>query len=151
MTAISYTMADVVLDANVLVGLMDGSDVLATRAGELLARLQASGLRPVLLDICVGEAVSVICRRAQQRKTNPPDLSAAVARIRAAAERGEIRFVAKESERLLPEILSIVNATGGVVNFNDALLVALQRAGDIDEVVSFDQGLDAAAGFRRIS
>ncbi len=49
MTAISYTMADVVLDANVLVGLLDGRDVLATRASELVARLQASGSRAVLL------------------------------------------------------------------------------------------------------
>jgi predicted nucleic acid-binding protein len=144
-------MNDVVLDANILVGLLDGSDVLAPRATELLARLQASGFRPVLLDICVGEAISVICRRSQQRKTNPPDLSAALATIRTATERGEIRFIAKESERLLPEVLRIVEATHGVVNFNDALLVALQRAGDIEEVASFDQGLDAASGFRRIS
>lgn len=57
----------------------------------------------------------------------------------------------KETERFLPDILSVVEATGGIVNFNDAFLVALQRAGEIDDVVSFDQGLDAAAGFRRIS
>jgi predicted nucleic acid-binding protein len=151
MTAISSTMTDVVLDANVLVGLLDGNDVLAPRAAELLTRLKAGGFRPVLLDICVGEAVSVICRRSQQRKTNPPDLSAAIATIHAAIARGEIRFIAKESERLLPEILRIVEATRSIVNFNDALLVALQRAGDIEDVASFDHGLDAASGFRRIS
>jgi predicted nucleic acid-binding protein len=143
-------MTDVVLDANVLVGLLDGHDAPAARATAVLARLQAEGARPVLLDVCVGEAVSVLCRRAQQRKTNPPDLHAALAVVRQAATRGQIRFVAGESERLLPEILAIVEATGGIVNFNDALLVALQRAGEIDVVASFDQGLDAATGFRRV-
>lgn len=144
-------MAEVVLDANVLVGLLDGSDVLAPRANALLQRLQESGCDPVLLDICVSEAVSVICRRSQQRKNNPPDLSNALGMIRAAAERGEIRYVAKESERFLSDVLAIVEATAGVVNFNDALLVALQRANVIEDVASFDQGLDAASGFRRIS
>jgi predicted nucleic acid-binding protein len=144
-------MADVVLDANVLVGLLDDHDALASRCAAILTRLRADGSRPVLLDICVGEAISVICRRSRERKMAPPDLGAALARIRGAAERGEIRFVAKESERLLPDILGIVEATGGVLNFNDALLVALQQAGAIDDVASFDQGLDAAPGFRRIA
>jgi predicted nucleic acid-binding protein len=144
-------MADVVLDANVLVGLLDDHDVLAPRAAEVVARLRAEGSRPVLLDICVGEAISVICRRSRERKTDPPSLVAALARIRGAAERGEVRFVARDSERLLPDVLGIVEVTGGVLNFNDALLVALQRAGMIEEVASFDQGLDSALGFRRIT
>ena len=84
-------------------------------------------------------------------EANPPDLATTLARIRGAADRGEIRFVAKESERLLPELLRIIEETGGVVNFNDALLVALQRRGAIGDVASFDQGLDTASGFRRIS
>lgn len=46
MTAMGSTMADVVLDANVLVGLLDRNDVLAARANEVLARLRASGVRP---------------------------------------------------------------------------------------------------------
>lgn len=144
-------MAEVVLDANVLVGLLDSSDVLAPHAVALLQRLQESGSDPVLLDVCVSEAVSVICRRSQQRKNNPPDLGNALAMIRAAAERGEIRYVAKESERFLPDVLAIVELTAGAVNFNDALLIALQRANVIEDVASFDQGLDAASGFRRLS
>jgi hypothetical protein len=53
-------MADVVLDANVLIGLLDDHDVLAPRSATVLARLRVEGSRPVLLDICVGEAISVI-------------------------------------------------------------------------------------------
>lgn len=93
----------------------------------------------------------MICRRSRERKSGPPNLAAALARIRGAAERGEIRFVARDSERLLPDVLRIVEVTGGVLNFNDALLVALQRAGMIEDVASVDQGLDSAPGFRRIT
>ena len=149
MTASGSTMLDVVLDANVIVGLLDDHDVLASRATDVLNRLRTDGFRSVLLDICVGEAISVICRRSRERKSEPPDLGVALARIRAAGERGEIRFVSKNAERLLPDLLAIVEATGGVLNFNDALLVALQRAGAIGDVASFDQGLDTAPGFRR--
>lgn len=144
-------MADVVLDANVLVGWLDDHDVLASRSAELFNRLRAAGSSPVLLDVCVGEAVSVICRRSRERRLNPPHLATALARIRGAAERGEIRFVAQKSQLLLPELLRIIEETGGVLNFNDALLVALQRAGIIGDVASFDLGLDTASGFRRIS
>lgn len=151
MIANGSTMADIVLDANVLVGWLDDHDVLAPQSAALISRLRADGSHLVLLDICVGEAISVICRRSRERKSDPPDLTDAVTRIRVASERGEILFVAKESERLLPEVLAIIEASGGVLNFNDALLAALQRAGAIGDVASFDQGLDAAPGFRRIS
>ena len=144
-------MADVVLDANVLVGWLDAGDVLAPGVAALASRLRADGHRLVFLDICVGEAISVVCRRARERKTNPPGVAETLAKIRGVAEQEGITFVAKEVERLLPEVLAVIEASAGVLNFNDALLVALQRAGIIDAVASFDQGLDAAPGFRRIA
>lgn len=47
-------------------------------------------------------------------------------------------------------ILDVVEATGGAVNFNDALLVVLQREGAIGEVASFDEALDVASDFGRV-
>jgi predicted nucleic acid-binding protein len=60
-------MADVILDANVLVAQLDASDVLHARAVELLERLHRDGDQAVLLDVLVGEAISVLCRRSQAR------------------------------------------------------------------------------------
>jgi predicted nucleic acid-binding protein len=51
----------------------------------------------------------------------------------------------------MPTVLDVVQETGGKVNVNDALLVVLQREGSIGEVASFDQKLDTASGFRRVS
>jgi hypothetical protein len=67
-------MAEVVLDANVLVGLLYADDVHHERARDLVERLETDGHFVVLIDVLVYEALSVLCRRARERKTSPPDL-----------------------------------------------------------------------------
>ncbi len=60
-------MTDVVLDANVLVGWLDSRDTLAERSAALLARLRGEGSRPVLVDVCVGEAIQRGCLSGPER------------------------------------------------------------------------------------
>jgi hypothetical protein len=90
-------MADVALDANVLVAWFDAGDSLHASADALLARLRTDGDVPIFLDVCLGEAVSVACRRALQRKGSPPDLHAFLRAVPGLFERGEILFVADDS------------------------------------------------------
>ncbi len=47
------TMSEIVLDANVLVGLLDQNDSLHLHSTAMLTRLQQSGDQPVMLDIMV--------------------------------------------------------------------------------------------------
>lgn len=144
-------MADVAIDAKVLVGVLDRHDTLHDSSVALLERLEDEQRKILLLDVCVAEAVSVLCRRATQRKTNPPDLSAALEAIRAWMAQGiQISFVQAELEELFLEILSLVESHGGTINFNDAFLVLLQRIGRIGELASFDRPLDEIEGFRRL-
>ncbi|MBE7483103.1 MAG: hypothetical protein HS104_24410 [Polyangiaceae bacterium] len=58
-------MAEVVLDANVIVGWLDKADLHNARATELIDGLKRDGHVALLFDVFVAEAVSVICRRAQ--------------------------------------------------------------------------------------
>ena len=141
---------EVVLDANVLVARLDATDTLAGRAQQLGERLRDEGAELVLLDILVNEAVSVLCRRARERRKAPPDLAGALATVRAWARAGAIRWVAESVETRFDSIVDVVEQSGGALNFNDALLVVLQREGTIGDVASFDQGLDVAPGFRRL-
>jgi predicted nucleic acid-binding protein len=127
-------MADVALDASVLVAWLDAGDALHGRAKDLLDRLRAAGDAPVFLDVCIAEAVSVTCRRARERKTRAPDLEAFLDLVGKLHELGEITFVAGVMESRLPDVLGVVRATGGVLNVNDALLVVLQRDGDIGDL-----------------
>jgi predicted nucleic acid-binding protein len=142
-------MAEVALDANVLVAWFDGADVLHDKAKDLLDRLQAAGDEPVFLDVCLGEAVSVACRRARERKTHPPDLDALLDAVSKLHERREVRFVGSVLQTRFREVLGVVRATGGTLNVNDALLVVLQREGEIGDLASFDTGFDGVSGFRR--
>ncbi len=142
---------EVVLDANVIVAFLDASDALAAQAKNLGEQLRSEGAELVLLDVLVSEAVSVICRRSRERRKDPPDIHEALAAVRRWAEDGSIRWVAAEGQRLVGSVLDVVGETGGRLNFNDALLVVLQRDEVIGDVASFDTGFDTVSDFRRVS
>lgn len=144
-------MAEVALDANVIVALLYADDSLHQRAVDLTTRLENEGHSLVLVDFLVFEALSVLCRRAAQRKTAPPDLAAAVATMRTWFDNGEVRFLAHQAEQLASSVLDIVTSSQGVLNANDALLVALQRDGTIDTLATFDKGFEGIAGFDHTS
>lgn len=94
-------MAEVVIDANVLVGLFDEHDSLHGSAIALLARLDAEGHVALVVDVLLGEAISVLCRRALERKSNPPSLTVAIAQACTWLDRGEVAFLGRDQERLL--------------------------------------------------
>lgn len=135
------TMSDVVLDANVLVGLLDEHDALHARAVTLLETMQQEGNRPIMLDIMLTEMVSALCRRGAQRKTKPPDLEHVRARIHAWIDAGLVTFVHSAVAERFERILDIAVASRGILNFNDSALVLLQRDGAIGAVASFDGNL----------
>lgn len=143
-------MADIAVDANILVGLLDQNDSLHIPAETLLRRLSSAGEPILLLDLCVSEALSVLCRRATQRRMSPPDLDVICGTVRAWYDAGQITFVQEESEAQFTSIVDIVHGSRGALNFNDAFLAVLQREGRIGAVASFDRNLDAVEGFRRI-
>lgn len=142
-------MAEVVLDASVLVGYLDANDVHHARASALIERLEAEGHEGVLLDVLVAEAVSVLCRRARERKSSPPNLTAVLDRVRHWHQAGEIESALLDIPRFFVDVLDVVEVSTGVLNFNDGLLVVLQRNAMIDDVASFDEGFDTVDGFRR--
>lgn len=98
----------------------------------------------------VGEAISVICRRARERRSLKPNVEVSLATVRNWAEAGVIRWVAGEGKRLIGSILDVIGESGAKLSFNDALLVVLQREGLIGEVASFDRGFDVLPDFRRV-
>jgi predicted nucleic acid-binding protein len=143
-------MAEIAVDANVLVGLLDRHDTLHARSDFLLRRLAEDKRQILLLDICVTEALSVLCRRAAQRRTNPPDLEHVFLTVRAWHDARRVTFVQEDIERYFAAILDVAQESRGTLNFNDAFLVVLQRERRIGDVASFDRTLDTAKDFRRV-
>jgi predicted nucleic acid-binding protein len=142
-------MADCALDANVIVAWIDAADVLHVRATALLAKLARDGLEPVIPDVTFNEAVSVLCRRFRERK-RPGDLAATLVELRLRIDASQILWVSSDAEPLWDRILDLVATTAGRLNFNDALLVLLQRAGRIGPLATFDSGFRAVADFKVI-
>ena len=142
-------MAECVLDANVLVAWIDAADSLHARAHDLMTQLEQDGNEPVLLDVLVGEAVSVLCRRFRERRRSG-DLAAMLADFRRRIDPSAIMWVGSEAERLYDGILDLVASTGGRLNFNDAFIAVLQKEGHIGPVATFDAGFDAVPGFVRV-
>jgi predicted nucleic acid-binding protein len=113
-TAITSTMAEVALDANVIVALLYDGDTYHERAKKLRTELKAAGHAIAILDFLLHEAVSVLCRRARERKTNPPDLRAALGVVQTWIDSGGVRCAGRESERLAREALDAVRESRGV-------------------------------------
>jgi len=141
-------MAEVVLDANVLVGYWDQNDVLHKQALAVFAQLEATGDKPLMLDFLVAEAISVVCRRTMQRKTNRPDLGAILLKVQALFDRGDIEFLNEDVEGRFLKVLDVIRDSTGALNFHDATLMVLQQEGVIEEVATFDDALAKYPGFR---
>jgi predicted nucleic acid-binding protein len=143
-------MSDVVLDANVIVGLLDDNDTLCAQAKGLVARLRAERHQPVFIDFLLGEALSALCRRSFERKKQPLDLGPIVEWVQEQRRNGLIfRPVLTDDD--LGNVLDLVQSSRGELNFNDARLVVMQRNADIGDVASFDTDFDRVEGFRRLS
>lgn len=144
----SMTTAEVVLDANVIVGYLDPSDSQHARAREVTASLREAGMRLVLLDFIVEEALSVLCRRSRERKSNDLHLNEALGTLQRWHEAERIQYTGEVLATAFPDLLEIVRASMGTLNSNDAKLVYLQRLGLIGHVTTFDQNLIATPDFR---
>jgi predicted nucleic acid-binding protein len=142
-------MTDVALDANVIVALLYDADVHRKRAVDLIDRLEREGHAVVLLDVLVFEATSVLCRRARERKTAPPDLVKALDAVAEWFDRGYVRSVAELLPSRADELLDVVRQTAGALNVNDAAVVVLARHGVIDAIATFDPGFDAIEDLER--
>ena len=143
-------MSDVVLDANVIVGLLDEGDSQSARAHELVARLQAEGHQPVFVGFLLAEALSALCRRSFERKKQPPQLDPIIEWVHEQRARGLVYFPALTDEDFAGA-LDVMKSSQGELNFNDARLVVMQRRGEIGDVASFDADFDRVDGFRRLS
>jgi len=87
------------------------------------------------------EALSVIGRRLneQRRTTDATRLFEALAAILPA---NQITWISGQAERLLPEIIATCQATGGELNYNDALIALMCDELGVRYIVSFDSDFD---------
>ena len=140
---------EVVIDTSVLVGLIDREDTWHDAAGTLRNALKASQVRLVYFDCVVNEAISVLARRAKERKhvDQFPDL---LERLLSQVPQESITWISVAIKRLYRQIMDLVRDTSGDLNFHDALIASGCRDLGIKWVATFDSDFDKIKWLKRL-
>ena len=131
----------IVVDTSFLVGLVDSRDTWHISSVALRDALKPTPAQLVYLDCVVNETISVLIRRAQERKRGE-ELSNLLAHFRDQVPDDLIVWVSAETQRLYAEILKLIQDTAGELNFHDALIALACRDLNIGFIASFDQDFD---------
>ena len=140
----------IVIDTSVLIGLLDPKDVWHGQAVAIKQAMQAHGADVAVLDCVLAEAISAMARRIhEQRRTS--DLNQLVSRILIDYPTDDVLWVLPDVPVLYAEVVELVRASGGELNFNDALIALSCRYRDIPLIASFDRDFDQVTWLKRIA
>lgn len=139
----------IVIDASVLIALVDNLDKWHARADALHTALLTRETRAVYFDCVINEAMSVIGRRMEEQR-RAHQYARALDGILAIASVSNITWVAGETQRLFDRSVEMCRETSGVLNFHDALIALMCQELGVEFIVSFDQDLDRVAWLKRI-
>jgi predicted nucleic acid-binding protein len=142
-------MATAVIDANVLIGLLDDQDKWHDTTIALRDELNKAKAKLVYFDCVINETVSVLARRTREQG-RPEQLDALLNRLDRLIPVSNITWSSGEIKRLYPEILELVHSSAGRLNFHDALIGLLCREQSVSVLVSFDRDFDELDWLTRI-
>jgi predicted nucleic acid-binding protein len=134
-------MMRVAIDTVVLAALVDTRDKWHATAVTLRDALKAEHAEVSYFDPVLAETISLLARRlAEQKRLD--QFSGGLDKLDLLVPLELITWVSPETPRLYPQILALVRADGGELNFNDALIaLACQELG-VQFIASFDRDFD---------
>ena len=142
--------SETVIDANVLVALVDRRDKWHPQAVVLRDALIEQHARLLYFDCVVNETVGVIGRRAEEQKRSDQFGELLDDLIRQIPT-SSITWISREGERLHEQVMALCRAHGGRLNYNDAFMAVFCRERGIRWIVSFDRDFDELSWLLRIS
>lgn len=143
-------MIQIGIDTSVLIGLLDPKDVWHEPAIALKQALMTHDADIAVFDCVLAEAISTMARRIhEQRRTS--DLDRLVGRIVSDYPIEDVLWVLPDVPVLYTEIIGLVRASGGALNFNDALIALSCRHREIPLIASFDHDFDRLEWLQRIA
>lgn len=139
----------VAIDTSVLVGLINPYDLWRNRAVALrLVLNQVTGIELYYFDCVTTEAISAAARRFQEKKRGS-EMETLFRQLSNHVPPEMITWILPDVQRLYPEVLHLMESSGGVLNFNDALIALACRERDIPVIASFDADFDQIFWLRR--
>jgi len=137
----------VLVDASFLVAQLDERDLHHQTAKALHELFRRRDVAYIYLDCVVNEAVTVLARRALERKVDPRPI---IRRLRREIPTEMLDWTGPELPRLWERALDTLEEYKGRLSFHDCLLVLVSKEGGIEWVASFDQRLDQVSGLKRV-
>ena len=137
----------VLVDSSFLVAQLDDRDVhhkVAKALHELFGKREVAY---IYLDCVVNEAVTVLARRALERKVHPRPI---IRRLRREIPTEVLAWTGPELPRFWERALDMLEEYGGRLSFHDCLLILVAQEGAIEWLASFDKGFDHVSGLTRI-
>lgn len=141
---------DIAFDTSVLVGLLDPQDVWHSQAVSLHAALQSAGFTGIYFDCVVAETVSIATRRLRERKRTG-EIDPLLDQIITNFPPDSLTWISFDIPALYTDILSLVRASKGELNFNDALIALACQERQIPFIASFDHDFDQVSALQRLA
>lgn len=137
----------VLVDTSFLVAQLDERDVHHQTAKALHELFRKREVAYIYLDCVLNEAVTVLARRALERKV---DLKPVIKRLRKEIPTEMLDWTGPELPRLWERALDTLEMYKGGLSFNDCLLVLVSQEGSIEWIASFDHNFDQVSGVKRV-
>ena len=138
----------VVLDTNVIVGLLDAKDLWRVPALELRAALKAHHFEPVIFDCVLSEVVSIVARRLHEKR-RVAQLADLLDQLQTQFPSRSIVWLYPDLPKLYDKVVDMVKQSDGELNFNDALIALSCQLRGFEFIASFDPDFDHHAPWLR--
>ena len=142
-------MINMIIDSNFIIALVDKKDKWRERALSLQNALRMENAELIYLDCIINETISVVGRRLEE-KGRTDEFEMVFEKITEIVPAENITWIYPEVRRLYGEILNLVKAHKGSLNFHDALIVLAAKEMKTPFIISFDEDFDQVEGIRRI-
>lgn len=140
----------VVIDTNVLVGLLNTSDHWFQHSIEFRNALLAANVQPIYLDCVIVEVTSTTVRRLFE-KGKENDVDAFFNALDAQVPVNYITWILNEVPDMYTDILTLMRDSKGELNFHDALIALICRKYQILFIASYDRDFDQIPWLKRIA
>ncbi|MBN1139289.1 MAG: type II toxin-antitoxin system VapC family toxin [Anaerolineae bacterium] len=140
----------IAIDTSFLIGLLDPQDIWHDPAVAVKGALQALEAEVVVFDCVLSEALSTLARRIHEQR-RLADLNRLLDHVLVAYPADDIMWALPDVPALYVEIVALMRASGGELNFNDALIALSCRYRDIPLIASFDRDFDRVDWLKRVA
>jgi len=143
-------LVNIVIDSSLVLALLVPNDKWHQQSLVLLDMLEDNGYTSIYLDCVASEAVSAAIRRLHEKQLYS-EIPKLFERLESIVTADRLTWVLPDVPRLYTEILDLMRASSGALNFHDALIALACRDRQISLIASFDADFDQIHWLRRLS